>query len=93
MYCGGDHDLLRWTGFKGSVSDSSGTVNNRPMQDRSTTYTESDEVKWFGSVHAGGFNMSFCDGSIHTISYSIDGEVYRRLGNRKDGQPIDGSRF
>jgi hypothetical protein len=37
--------------------------------------------------------MSFCDGSVCTISYSIDAEVYRRLGNRKDGRPIDGSRF
>ncbi len=93
MYCGGDNDLLRWTGYKGSVTDSSGTVNNLPVQDRSTPTLEGNEVQWFGSVHAGGFNMSFCDGSIHAISYSIDGEVYRRLGNRKDGQPIDGSRF
>lgn len=37
--------------------------------------------------------MSFCDGSIRGVSYLIDGEVYRRLGNRKDGLPVDGGRF
>ena len=34
-----------------------------------------------------------CDGSVRTISYSIDGEIYRRLGNRKDGLTIDEKAF
>ena len=90
MYCGGDHDLLRWTGIDGTIGTS--TVNNLPAQDRSTA-ADSGDLQWFGSAHAGGFNMSFCDGSVHTISYSIDAEVYRRLGNCKDGKPVDGSLF
>jgi prepilin-type N-terminal cleavage/methylation domain-containing protein/prepilin-type processing-associated H-X9-DG protein len=91
MYCDDNLDLLRWTGINGTV----GTVadNNLPVQDRSTLISEGNRVQWFGSAHAGVFNMSFCDGSARTISYSIDGEVYRRLGNRKDGQPLDGNRF
>jgi len=93
MYCGGDRDLLRWTGYLGDATDSTGTLNNLPLQDRSASNSEGTEVQWFGSAHTGRFNMSFCDGSVHAISYSIDGEVYRRLGNRKDGKPVDSSQF
>ena len=47
----------------------------------------------FGSAHSGGFNVVFCDGSTRSISYTIDADVHRSLGNRKDGEPIDGSQF
>lgn len=92
MYCGGDLELLRWTGIKGKVFNENDHSSNLPRQD-SSALGEGSNVQWFGSAHANAFNMSFCDGSIRSISYSIDGEVYRRLGNRKDGLPIDGSQF
>ena len=60
-----------------------------PMQDAPGT---SDSYR-FGSAHAAGFNMAFCDGSIHSISYSIDADTHRCLGNRKDGEAIDSSKF
>ncbi|MEN6451045.1 MAG: DUF1559 domain-containing protein, partial [Thermoguttaceae bacterium] len=41
----------------------------------------------FGSAHPSGFNMAFCDGAAKFVSYAIDPDVYRRLGNRSDEQP------
>ena len=43
--------------------------------------------------HAAGCNMAFCDGSVRSISYSINLQVHGYLGNRNDGQPIDASKF
>ncbi len=42
----------------------------------------------FGSAHSGGFHMLMCDGSVHAISYTIDGQVHEHLGNRRDGEVI-----
>lgn len=47
----------------------------------------------FGSAHPSGCQFVFCDGSVKEISYSIDAEVHRRLGNRQDGRPIDDGAF
>ena len=41
----------------------------------------------FGSNHPGGFGMAFCDGSVKLMNFTIDPDVHRSLGNRKDGQP------
>jgi prepilin-type N-terminal cleavage/methylation domain-containing protein/prepilin-type processing-associated H-X9-DG protein len=36
----------------------------------------------FGSAHAGGFNAAFADGSVHSISYDIDLNVFNSIGTR-----------
>jgi len=33
------------------------------------------------------------DGAVKLISYRIDAEVHRRLGNRQDGKPVDSGQF
>jgi len=43
----------------------------------------------FGSSHRGAFNAAFADGSVRSISYSINLKVFGYLGNKSDGQVID----
>lgn len=40
----------------------------------------------FGSAHAVVCHFVFCDGSVRPISFNIDRNVHRHLGDRKDGQ-------
>lgn len=44
---------------------------------------------WFGSAHVHNGHFVFCDGSIHSLSYSIDQSIFARLGNRKDGESFN----
>ena len=47
-----------------------------------------DQSGIFGSAHLSGCNYVFCDGSVHSISYEVDGTLNSYLANRHDGQPI-----
>ena len=47
----------------------------------------------FGSAHSSGINMAFCDGSVHSISYSINDVIHSCLCNRKDGMAIDAQKL
>lgn len=45
----------------------------------------------FGSAHASGINMAFCDGSVHSIGFTVSITVHACLANRKDGfAPVAG---
>jgi prepilin-type processing-associated H-X9-DG protein len=45
----------------------------------------------WGSAHLAAFNMVFCDGSVHSLPYSIDLLNHRRLHNRASGYEADAS--
>ena len=60
-----------------------------PMQDRPGLASQYA----FGSVHAGGCHFVLGDGSVRSISYSIDPNVHRWLGNRRDQKVIPGDAF
>jgi prepilin-type processing-associated H-X9-DG protein len=83
-FTGCSADTYRWCDY-----DSSTATGRTPRQDQPAL------VDWwcFGSAHPAGCNFVFCDGSVHSISYSIDPLIHSLLGNRKDGQPIDANAF
>jgi prepilin-type N-terminal cleavage/methylation domain-containing protein len=47
----------------------------------------------FGSAHAGVWQVAFCDGSVHALSFDVDWMVHRDLGNRQDGNVVDSGKF
>ncbi len=78
MFIGVDDDCVRWAGPDYAL-----------MRDR-PGYSNS---RLFGGPHPGGCQFVFCDGSVHTVSFSIDLETHRRLGNRRDGKAVDASKL
>lgn len=78
---GYDYDVNRWTNDNDKC---------RPRQD-----TPGYPLLYgaFGSAHSSAFNMAFCDGTVHGISYEINPVVHLHLGERNDQQPVDGSSF
>jgi type II secretory pathway pseudopilin PulG len=74
---GADVDVLRWTQNVG--------YRLAPWPDTPLV----EQYMRFGSAHPGILNMAFCDGSMRSISFSIDPEAHSRMGNRADGLTID----
>ena len=88
MYCGYNNDNHRTTYYDPGSNPS---VAWTPIRDRTgigglTSYH-------FGSAHPTSWHAVFCDGSVHSMSYSIDAETHRRLGHRCDGLVVDSGSF
>ncbi len=45
----------------------------------------------FGGPHPGACQFVFADGSVRSISWSIDAQIHEYLANRMDGQVVDAS--
>jgi prepilin-type N-terminal cleavage/methylation domain-containing protein/prepilin-type processing-associated H-X9-DG protein len=67
-------------------------TNQVPEPDYRGDQGEDGEAK-FGSSHPGRINALLADGSVRSISYSINPYVFSYLGNRSDGQVIDANDF
>ena len=78
---GWDPDTMRST----CVQPLQDSLNAKP----DTKYGFEADVIYFGSAHPGGFNAVFADGSVHTIGYDVDADLFDRLGNREDGELVD----
>lgn len=90
LYTGWDNDLYRVAlGLGGSTTQSNVVQDRRtpvfPSGPNPTDTTDKDGQNWWGSAHNNTMNMVFCDGSVHTVPYSIDLAVHQALANRKDG--------
>jgi prepilin-type N-terminal cleavage/methylation domain-containing protein len=72
---GWDGDTMRHTGFE-------------PQSDEQRRGSWGGDSR-FGSAHAGGPNVLLTDGSVRSVSYSVDIWMWRRFGHRDDGKPIN----
>jgi prepilin-type N-terminal cleavage/methylation domain-containing protein/prepilin-type processing-associated H-X9-DG protein len=52
--------------------------------------SETNVGRSFGSMHPGGCNALFGDGSVHFMSETLDVNIHRSLGAREDGKPAGG---
>ena len=87
---GFDWDTVRGTGF-GYVAPTDKGTPYPPAQDQSGHANNNNFSTNFGSAHAAGVNMAFCDGAVKLINYNINPTIHMQLGHRSDGEPTDAS--
>ncbi|MHC4179650.1 MAG: H-X9-DG-CTERM domain-containing protein, partial [Planctomycetota bacterium] len=47
----------------------------------------------FGSAHVAGMNACLGDGSVRSLNYKIDPNVFNALGDRMDGHLVNPAKF
>jgi prepilin-type N-terminal cleavage/methylation domain-containing protein len=57
-----------------------------PMPDYRAPF--GDGAGGFGSSHHNGVNAALADGSVRSISFTLDRRTFDLLGNKSDGQPL-----
>ncbi|MEZ6057799.1 MAG: DUF1559 domain-containing protein [Planctomycetaceae bacterium] len=77
-YSGDDRDLVRFTGF----------AHSGRFEPLSDSFISPEEGLVFGSSHPSGWNMSYCDGTVRTMSFYINKGLHSRLGSRNDGEVV-----
>jgi prepilin-type N-terminal cleavage/methylation domain-containing protein/prepilin-type processing-associated H-X9-DG protein len=81
-----DDDDIGYTA--GWDNDTIRRTDEPPLPDYSGDVGEDGEQR-FGASHPGSFNAVFADGSVRTISYTIDPLLFSYLGNIRDGQVVN----
>lgn len=73
---GWDPDVMRSTGIPPLQDTSKDAMVQNSQPPEGSAWWEFH----FGSAHPGGINMLAADGSVHTVNYNIDLEVFNALG-------------
>ncbi len=81
----GDNENL-FCGFNNDVCRSTAS---RPWPDQPGY----DAKTSFGSAHPLVWQVVCCDGSVHAMSFDVDPQLHRQLGNRQDHAPADAWRL
>ena len=81
---GYDYNNCRWVSV-GATPDTALT----PLQDQPGY----NDYNSFGSAHSTSCHFAFCDGSVQSINYNIDGTTFFRLGVRNDNQVVDSKQY
>jgi len=72
-------------------TDSVRYADYQPVKDgpnANSTYLVANGLP-FGSAHAGGINSAFADGSVRTVTYGVDGTVWKRVCDRTNQVAVD----
>jgi prepilin-type N-terminal cleavage/methylation domain-containing protein/prepilin-type processing-associated H-X9-DG protein len=82
-----DRDMNRYTAAGSHIQGTprvpiAASQHRPPLQD--TPGLVRDSGRDFGGPHVGGINCVFCDGSVRTVSFSVDLEAWRLCGGRND---------
>lgn len=85
-----------WSAANGTIINSDYRIN----QIRETVPVPPSSPKEIGgvrvgaiSLHPGGVNTAFADGSVHFLADTMDYDIYNGLANHRDGLPTGGAPF
>ena len=90
MFTGDDLDLHTWTRMQNIPNAPELGRYLPPLPDNAGIEIEWD-THWpggFGSSHAGVWQVVFCDGSVHALSFDIEPQTHHNLANREDGNVV-----
>lgn len=89
-------------GWAGSNNGNGFSFTTVPMNWNSCDHTGDDACRRydnnngacaFRSLHPGGVEFLFGDGTVRFLRETIDFQAYQYLGNKADGKPVDAAKF
>lgn len=85
-----DESDLGWaSGTRATLRNTSGIEKTRARSEPDNVAAGSLTVGMFGSYHPGGAVFTFADGSTRFLAESIDLDLFRKFGNRADGELLN----